>query len=150
MASDIRSAPPLASDEIIERCLNGDQAAWETIVRLYWRKVFNVAASRARDQLWLVHSLDPGRDLKPGDLRLRLIQHVEAAGARKPAEIDLASFLFESELHSELCRTLDAEGYRVTPRYETPTIVCLLVLLALVVLSFSVLERRVRGVEVVK
>src|SRR5678809_559343 len=43
MASDIRSTPPLASDEIIERCLNGDQAAWETIVRLYWRKVFNVA-----------------------------------------------------------------------------------------------------------
>ena len=43
MASDIRSAPPLASDEIIERCLNGDQAAWEIIVRLYWRKVFNVA-----------------------------------------------------------------------------------------------------------
>ncbi len=33
----------LAPDEIIERCLNGDQAAWETIVRLYWRKVFNVA-----------------------------------------------------------------------------------------------------------
>src|SRR5678810_1310365 len=43
MASDIRSTPPLASDEIIERCLNGDQAAWETIVRLYWRKVFNIA-----------------------------------------------------------------------------------------------------------
>src|SRR6188474_267071 len=43
MASDIRSAPPLASDEIIERCLNGDQAAWEAIVRLYRRKVFNVA-----------------------------------------------------------------------------------------------------------
>jgi hypothetical protein len=40
--------------------------------------------------------------------------------------------------------------FRVTPRYETPTLVCLLVLLALVVLSFSVLERRVRGVEVVK
>lgn len=34
---------PLASDELIERCLNGDQDAWETIVRLYWRKVFNVA-----------------------------------------------------------------------------------------------------------
>ena len=82
------------------------------------RKVFNVAASRARDQLWVVHSLDLGRDLKPGDLRLRLIQHVETAGARKPAKIDLASVLFESELQSELCRTLDAEGYRVTPRYE--------------------------------
>jgi RNA polymerase sigma-70 factor (ECF subfamily) len=35
--------PSTAPDEIIERCLQGDQAAWETIVRLYWRKVFNVA-----------------------------------------------------------------------------------------------------------
>ena len=29
------------------------------------------------------------QDLKPGDLRLRLIQHVETAGATKPPEIDL-------------------------------------------------------------
>jgi len=43
MSSETRPTQPLASDEIIERCLNGDQAAWETIVRLYWRKVFNVA-----------------------------------------------------------------------------------------------------------
>src|SRR4029453_7163507 len=35
--------PQNATDEIIERCLNGDQAAWESIVRLYRRKVFNVA-----------------------------------------------------------------------------------------------------------
>jgi RNA polymerase sigma-70 factor (ECF subfamily) len=38
-----RAAAPLASNELIERCLNGDQDAWETIVKLYWRKVFNVA-----------------------------------------------------------------------------------------------------------
>ena len=43
MSADASSAPPPATDEIIERCLNGDQAAWESIVRLYWRKVFNVA-----------------------------------------------------------------------------------------------------------
>src|SRR6187402_2990551 len=30
-------------DELIERCLAGDQQAWEEIVRLHWRKVFNVA-----------------------------------------------------------------------------------------------------------
>ena len=30
-------------DEVIERCLAGDQAAWEVIVRTHWRKVFNVA-----------------------------------------------------------------------------------------------------------
>ena len=34
-------APPI--DELIERCLAGDQQAWEQIVRLHWRKVFNVA-----------------------------------------------------------------------------------------------------------
>jgi RNA polymerase sigma factor (sigma-70 family) len=30
-------------DLLIERCLRGDQQAWEQIVRLHWRKVFNVA-----------------------------------------------------------------------------------------------------------
>ena len=28
---------------LIQRCLRGDQAAWDLIVRQYWRKVFNVA-----------------------------------------------------------------------------------------------------------
>ena len=36
-------APPAPTDELIQRCLGGDQAAWETIVRHHWRKVFNVA-----------------------------------------------------------------------------------------------------------
>jgi RNA polymerase sigma-70 factor (ECF subfamily) len=36
-------SPTQVTDEIIERCLNGDQAAWESIVRMYRRKVFNVA-----------------------------------------------------------------------------------------------------------
>ena len=40
--------------------------------------------------------------------------------------------------------------FRETPRYETPWLVSLLVLVGLVVLSVSVLERRVRGVEVVQ
>lgn len=39
--------------------------------------------------------------------------------------------------------------FRLTPRYATPWQVSLLVVLGLMVLSFSVLERRVRGVEVV-
>ncbi|HEY0990190.1 MAG TPA: AAA domain-containing protein [Kofleriaceae bacterium] len=80
------------------------------------RKVFNVAASRARDQLWLIHSLQPGRDLKAGDLRLRLIEHVEA-GVARPVDADLAGMLFDSELQSDLCRILPAEGYRIVPRY---------------------------------
>jgi RNA polymerase sigma-70 factor (ECF subfamily) len=36
-------APPEPIEALIQRCLQGDQAAWEAIVRQYWRKVFNVA-----------------------------------------------------------------------------------------------------------
>lgn len=39
--------------------------------------------------------------------------------------------------------------FRLAPRYETPVIVSVLVLAAIVTVSVSVLERRVRGVEVV-
>lgn len=39
--------------------------------------------------------------------------------------------------------------FRLPPRYETPWLVSLIVVLALIALSMSVLERRVRGVEVV-
>jgi len=39
--------------------------------------------------------------------------------------------------------------FRMTPRYDTPWTVSLLVIVGLVVLSISILERRVRGVEVV-
>ena len=39
--------------------------------------------------------------------------------------------------------------FRQTPRYETPVIVSVLVLLGLIAVAVSVLERKVRGVEVV-
>jgi len=39
--------------------------------------------------------------------------------------------------------------FRLTPRYDTPVIVSIIVLAGLVAVSASVLERRVRGVEVV-
>ena len=36
-------APQSEIDALIERCLAGDQSAWEDIVRLHRRKVFNIA-----------------------------------------------------------------------------------------------------------
>ncbi len=50
------------------------------------KKRFNVAASRARDQLWVVHSLDPLKDLKEGDIRKKLILH-----AQNPTTLSRAS-----------------------------------------------------------
>jgi RNA polymerase sigma-70 factor, ECF subfamily len=43
MSVDLPAAQPATPDTLIARCLSGDQAAWETIVRQNWRKVFNVA-----------------------------------------------------------------------------------------------------------
>ena len=40
--------------------------------------------------------------------------------------------------------------FRQPPRYETPVLVSILVLAGLLAVSISVLERRVRGVEIVK
>ena len=53
-----------------------------------------------------------------------------------------------SRLSANLEQVIDVI-FRKTPRYEVPTVICAMVLLALVVVSISVLERRVRGVEVV-
>src|SRR6186713_3047079 len=43
MSNEPQAAPPTATDALIERCLVGDQVAWEQIVRGHWRKVFNLA-----------------------------------------------------------------------------------------------------------
>lgn len=60
-----------------------------------FKKRFNVASSRAREQLWVVHSLDPRVDLKPGDLRRQLIEFALAttigAGAKTPSRTGLSA-----------------------------------------------------------
>jgi RNA polymerase sigma-70 factor (ECF subfamily) len=43
MPADLPAASPDAVETLIQRCLQGDQHAWDLIVRQYWRKVFNVA-----------------------------------------------------------------------------------------------------------
>lgn len=43
MSFDTTSAAPDAFDALIQRCLAGDQAAWDEIVRMNRRRVFNIA-----------------------------------------------------------------------------------------------------------
>lgn len=81
-----------------------------------WRRIYNVAASRARDQLWVVYSMDPHRDLKKGDLRLALISHAQKGGveskrAQRPGE------QFDSEFAKSLNERLVELGYRAVPKY---------------------------------
>jgi RNA polymerase sigma-70 factor (ECF subfamily) len=43
MPADVPANSPEAIETLIERCLQGDQTAWDALVRVYRRKVFNVA-----------------------------------------------------------------------------------------------------------
>ena len=43
MTANPAPARPATPDGLIERCLRGDQAAWDTVVQQNWRRVFNVA-----------------------------------------------------------------------------------------------------------
>jgi len=80
-----------------------------------YRQRFNVAASRPKDQLWVVHSLDPRRDLKPGDVRRRLIEHAE--NPRALLETQLVDERTESEFERLVLRKLLDAGYSVTPQW---------------------------------
>ena len=43
MPAEFQPVEPEATEALIERCLTGDQSAWDGIVQRHWRKVFNVA-----------------------------------------------------------------------------------------------------------
>ncbi|MFC4769533.1 AAA domain-containing protein, partial [Effusibacillus consociatus] len=82
-----------------------------------FKKRFNVAASRARDQMWVVYSLDPDTDLKQDDLRRRLILH-----AKDPQAITRSIATLEKETQSPfekmVLERLVRAGYRVKPQWQ--------------------------------
>lgn len=80
-----------------------------------YRKRYNVAASRAKDQLWVVHSLNPEIDLKPDDIRLRLIKHAQNPRiAADDARLESA----ESPFEKEVMKALLNKGYKVIPQLK--------------------------------
>lgn len=81
-----------------------------------FKKRLNVAVSRARDQLWVVYSVNPSTDLKADDLRLRLLKHVmnpTAMDQQIENEISKAESEFERQVMTRLIRA----GYRVVPQW---------------------------------
>lgn len=81
------------------------------------KKRYNVAVSRARNQLWLVHSIDSSTQLKDGDLRKRIINHV-----RNPYAVEEMLKQAEPKIQSEFERLvierLFQEGYKVIPQWK--------------------------------
>ncbi len=85
-----------------------------------FKKRFNVAASRARNQMWIVHSLNHETDLQVGDYRRRLIEHAldpeawERELQKRLAKVDPRSKVFEGTVLRHLMEC----GYNVLPQYQ--------------------------------
>jgi hypothetical protein len=84
-----------------------------------FKKRFNVAASRARNQMWIVHSLNHETDLQVGDYRRRLIEHAIDPNAwereleKRMAQTDPRS----KEFQGVVLRRLMEKGYNVIPEF---------------------------------
>lgn len=85
-----------------------------------FKKRFNVAGSRARNQMWVVHSLNHETDLQVGDYRRRLIEHAldpeawERELQKRLARVDPRSKVFQGTV----LRRLMERGYNVLPEYK--------------------------------
>jgi len=85
---------------------------------------FNVAASRAQDQLWLFHSVQP-HDLNRECVRWKLLSHCvnppPSEDLRQVAgEIDEDALQepFETLFEQQVCRRLTTRGYRVVAQHR--------------------------------
>ncbi len=82
-----------------------------------YRKRYNVAASRAKDQLWVVDSLDPACDLKAGDIRKMLIDYSinpQIASIEKGKIEEQA----ESPFEEAVAKALSRRGYHLVQQWK--------------------------------
>jgi very-short-patch-repair endonuclease len=82
-----------------------------------FKQRFNVASSRARDQMWIVHSLSPQNDLKADDLRRQLIEHAQDP-SRLMRALEEKENRTQSAFEREVMKRLLAAGYRVAPQWR--------------------------------
>jgi len=77
---------------------------------------FNVAASRARDRMVLVRSVELEQLSESDRLRRGLIVHFARPFAEEPVRVTDLRMLCESRIERELFDWLNGEGYHVTPQ----------------------------------
>jgi very-short-patch-repair endonuclease/DNA polymerase III delta prime subunit len=82
-----------------------------------FKQRFNVAASRARDQMWVVHSLNAHEDLKAEDLRRLLIEHAQDP-SRLMRALDEKEKRSQSSFEREVMKHLQSAGYTVAPQWK--------------------------------
>ncbi|MBB5808696.1 very-short-patch-repair endonuclease [Saccharothrix ecbatanensis] len=102
----------------------GPEQNFASLTRREFQQRFNVAASRAQDQLWLFHSVTTDR-LRAGDLRHSLLTYLSTAGSvpvpPMPTAVDPDNRHpdFDSLFEQRVFLDITARGYHVTPQVET-------------------------------
>ena len=81
------------------------------------KKRYNVAVSRAKDQLWIVHSFDPKTQLKSDDIRSGLFAWAASCDDAAPDQ-DAACRSADSEFVAEVARALRKRGYRTEEQHR--------------------------------
>ena len=79
------------------------------------KRRFNVAASRARDQVWLFHTATLN-DLNPDDMRCKLLAYYSNPAAQPTAKPDWSRC--ESNFERDVGHLVYAKNYRLIPQYE--------------------------------
>lgn len=82
-----------------------------------YRKRYNVAASRARDQLWVVDSLDSATELKSGDIRKILIDYSLNPNATDLLHAEIVEKA-DSPFEVGVAQTLVDRGYRLVQQWK--------------------------------
>ena len=80
------------------------------------KKRYNVAASRAKNQMWVVNSLDVDNDLKTGDIRKEFLEYVSS-----PKEMLLTEEMeknSESVFEEKIAKYLISEGYHIEQQWD--------------------------------
>lgn len=77
---------------------------------------FNVAASRARDRMYLVRSVSLDDLSQKDHLRIKLLQHFESPFLQDQEEVANLRDLCESDFEREVFDLLTERGYRVLPQ----------------------------------
>lgn len=78
------------------------------------KKRWNVAVSRAKDQLWAVHSFDPSKALSASDLRRSLFDYIDALEDAAKAPAKKAG----TALEQLVADALRAKGFRIDLQHE--------------------------------
>jgi very-short-patch-repair endonuclease len=81
------------------------------------KKRYNVAVSRARNQLWLIHSLSYEKDLKKDDIRRGLLDYVYNYRSNKEL-IDKVSSKADSIFEKKVMAHLIEQKYTVVPQWK--------------------------------